>query len=260
MRLRADRVLLAAGALSSPLLLRQAGVGRWSGAVGNNLTLHPGFRVGALFDTDVSAWKGALQSAYSDAFEAEGLTLNSVFAPPNVVAAMFPGIGREFSDYSTQMRNLATFGFMLHDKGGGKVWRLPGGSALFTYRMCRRDKLRMLRGVRLLAETFFAAGAREVLLPIFGAKTFRSVEELSFLDDPSFPARRFECMTFHPLGTARMGIDPSTSVVKPTGETHDVRGLYVVDGSVFPSSIGVNSQLPIMAVASKLAWGIRDAA
>lgn len=257
-RVHAKKVVIAGSALSTPLLLKGAGVGRWSRAVGRNLTLHPGFRVAALFDQDVSAWKGALQSAYSDAYEADGLTLNSVFAPINILAAMLPGVGADLQAYTSQMKQLATFGMMVHDDGGGRVWRMPGGRALYTYRMSKRDKLRMLKGIRILAETYFAAGAREVLLPVFGIPPIRSVDELRFLDDVRIPARRFECVTFHPLGTARMGLDPRTSAVKPSGETHDVRGLYVVDGSVFPSSIGVNSQMPIMAVATQLAWGIRD--
>ena len=255
---RARKVLIAGSALSTPLLLKGAKVGRWTRAVGGNLTLHPGFRVAAYFERDVSAWKGALQSAYSDAFEEEGITLNCVFAPINVLAAMLPGVGSELNAYTSKMRELATFGAMIHDEGGGRVWRMPGGKGLYTYRMGRRDKLRMLKAIRILAETFFAAGAKEVLLPVFGVRPIRSVDELRFLEDERIPARRFECVTFHPLGTARMGLDPSSSVVKPTGETHDVEGLYVIDGSVFPSSIGVNSQMPIMAVATKLAWGIRD--
>jgi len=256
-RLHARKVIVAASALSTPLLLQRSGVGRWSKAVGRNLTLHPGARVTALFDRDVSAWKGALQSAYSDAFEREGITLNSVFAPINVLAATLPGSGAEFARYTGRMRNLAAFGVMVHDEGGGRIWRLPGTESLITYRMAPRDKRKLLRGIRILAEAFFLAGAREVLLPIFGFRPLRSPDELRFLDE-DFPARRIECMTFHPLGTARMGKDPATSVVDPTGKAHDVDDLYVLDGSIFPTSIGVNSQLPIMALATRLAWGIRD--
>lgn len=256
-RLHARKVIVAGSALSTPLLLQKSGVGRWSTAVGRHLSLHPGARVTALFDQDVSAWKGALQSAYSDAFEQEGITLNSVFAPINVLAATLPGSGAELAHYTSQMRNLAAFGAMVHDAGGGRIRRLPGNDALITYRMAPRDKAKLFKGIRILAETFFLAGAREVLLPVFGSKPLRSMDELAFLDD-GFPARRIECMTFHPLGSARMGKDPSTSVVNPQGEAHDVRDLYVLDGSVFPTSIGVNSQLPIMTLATQLAWGIRD--
>lgn len=255
-RVRARRVILAASALSTPLLLLGAGVGRWKGQVGRHLSLHPAARVAALFDEEVEGWKGAMQSAYSDAFQAEGITLNSIFPPPNVLAAMLPGVGADLDAYATQMRHFATFGMMVHDEGNGRVWRLPGGKGLYTYRMAPRDKARMIKGIRVLAETFFAAGAREVLLPVFGAHPLRSPDELAFLD--RLPARQFECVTFHPLGSARMGRDPATSVVRDTGETWDVRNLYVVDGSVFPTSIGVNSQLPIMTVATRLSWGIAE--
>ncbi|WP_373048666.1 GMC family oxidoreductase N-terminal domain-containing protein [Vulgatibacter sp.] len=257
-RIRARRVILAASALSTPLLLQREGVGRWSGHVGRHLSLHPAARVAAFFDEDVSGWKGAMQSAYADAFQDEGLTLNSIFTAPNVIAAMLPGIGREFTEYAGRMRHLATFGLMVHDEGGGRVWRLPGDRALFTYRMAPRDKARLIRGIKLLAETWFAAGAREVLLPVFGQRPIRSPDELAFLDDPNIRAKRFECLTFHPLGSARMGRDRSAGAVRETGETFDVEGLYVIDGSIFPTSIGVNSQLPIMALATKLAWGIAE--
>jgi choline dehydrogenase-like flavoprotein len=250
-RLHAPRVLLAGSALSTPLLLARAGVGRASGQVGRNLALHPAMRVAALFDEEVEGWKGALQSAYSDAFEAEGLTVNGAYAPLNVLAAMFPGAGPEFRERTARMRHLATFGVLVHDDAGGRIRRLPGGRPLITYRMSPRDRARMLKGVRLLAETFFAAGAREVYLPVFGLPPLRSADGLKFLEARP-PIRRFECMSFHPLGTARMGVEPRRSAVGPTGETWDVRGLYVIDGSVFPTSVGVNTQLPIMAVATQL--------
>jgi choline dehydrogenase-like flavoprotein len=54
------------------------------------------------------------------------------------------------------------------------------------------------------------------------------------------------------MGTMRMGEDPRTSVVKSTGEHHQVRGLFVADGSLFPTSIGVPPQLGIYAFALHL--------
>ena len=254
--IRAAQVILAGGALSTPLLLQRAGVGRFTRQVGRHLSLHPAARVAALFDEDVCGWKGAMQSAYSDDFQHEGLTLNSIYPPPNIITAMFPGFGPTHAAWARRMRQVATFGLMVHDEGGGRIYRLPGGRALYTYRMAPRDKVRMIRGVELLARAFFEAGAKEVLLPVFGARALRGPDELANLQ--SLPARRFECVTFHPLGSARMGHDAEASVVRPTGETHEVRNLHVVDGSVFPTSIGVNSQLPIMAVATLLSWRLAE--
>ena len=134
--IRAAHVLLAGSALSTPLLLLKAGVGRHSRQVGRNLSLHPAARVAARFDHEVAGWKGAMQSAYADAFQDEGLTLNSIFPTPNVAAAMMPGVGRKLDEYVAQMGNLATFGMMVHDEGGGRISRLPGGGALFTPTGC----------------------------------------------------------------------------------------------------------------------------
>ena len=108
-----------------------------------------------------------------------------------------------------------------------------------------------------MAEIYFAGGAREVFLPILGSRGVKP-DDLGTLDLSNVPPSRLECSSQHPLGTCRMGADPERSVVKPDGETWDVRDLYVVDGSVLPSSLGVNPQVSVMAVATKLAWGMRD--
>lgn len=251
----ARRTLLCASALSTPLLLLGEGVGRFSGRVGRGLTLHPGARVAAVFDEPQYGWKGAMQSAFLQSEDAR-LTYNAVWAPVSVLAAMYAGIGAQFVDAVARMDRLAAFGVMVHDHGGGRVHRLPGGGGLVTYRMAPEDKAALLHGIRTLASLWFDAGAKEVLVPVFGRAPLRSRDELASLQD--VPGPRIECVTFHPLGTARMGVDAASAVVKPTGESWDVKRLYVLDGSIFPTSIGVNSQLPIMTLATKLARGIAD--
>jgi choline dehydrogenase-like flavoprotein len=103
-----------------------------------------------------------------------------------------------------------------------------------------------------------AAGAREVILPIFGASTIKNRAELDALLASPPSARRAECVSFHPLGSARMSAREADGVVRPSGEAWAVRNLFVADGSVIPTSIGVNSQLPIMAVARRIAHGIAE--
>jgi choline dehydrogenase-like flavoprotein len=65
--------------------------------------------------------------------------------------------------------------------------------------------------------------------------------------------------SYHPLGTCKMGRDPKTSVVGLDHQTHDVRGLYIVDGSTVPGAPGVNPQLTIMAMATRAAGAIAAA-
>jgi choline dehydrogenase-like flavoprotein len=174
----------------------------------------------------------------------------------NVLAAAFPGLGREHRRLVKSIPNLAFFGGMVHDEGGGQIRRWLSREPLVTYRMIKRDKARLLKTIQILGKMAFGAGAREVLLPIFGMNTIKSPKELEFLADGRLPASRVECMAFHPLGSAKMSVTAEAGVVKPTGETWDVENLFVIDGSILPTSIGVNSQLPIMGVSMMLARGL----
>ncbi len=252
--LRARVVVVACGSLHTPILLKRSGLGTTH--VGRHLTLHPAFRVGALFDDRVDGWDGAMQSVYSDHFAEDGITLVGVYTAPSILAAAFPGVGREHRKVVRSMPNLAFFGAMIHDDGGGRVRRWLSREPLVTYRMSKRDRHRLWRGVGILGELAFAAGAREVMLPIFGAEPVTSVQELRALVARTPSTRKVECMSFHPLGSAKMGKDERSGVVKPSGETWSTRNLFIADGSVLPTSLGVNSQLPVMAMALRIARGI----
>ena len=251
---RAKVVIVACGSMHTPILLRKSGLD--SVHIGRHLTLHPGVRIGALFDEAVDGWDGALQSVYSDHYLSEGIWLNGVYTAVNVLAAAFPGLGREHRRLVKQIPNLAFFGGMVHDDGGGQVRRWISREPLVTYKMIRRDKERLLKLIHILGKMAFASGAREVLLPVFGMPTIKKAKELDFLTENKLPASRVECMAFHPLGSAKMSTKPEAGVVKPTGETWDVDNLFVIDGSILPTSIGVNSQLPIMGISMMLARGL----
>ena len=62
----------------------------------------------------------------------------------------------------------------------------------------------------------------------------------------------------HPQSTCRMGGDPRTSVVNAWGESHEVRGLFVADMSVFPTSLGAPPQITTAALADRTAQRIRE--
>jgi len=133
-----------------------------------------------------------------------------------------------------------------------------GREPVITYRMAALDKTRLLRTITILGKMAFAAGAKEVFAPVFGLPTLKSVAELEALEASPPKAHKIECLAFHPLGSAKMSAREDDGVVSPTGETWAVKNLFVGDGSVLPTSIGVNSQLPIMAMALRTAKGIAD--
>lgn len=258
LEVRARRVVIAAGAVHSPLILRRSGVGRASEQVGRNITLHPGFRMLARFDDPVRGWQGALQGAYTDRYEHERITLMALFVPPGVLAATMPGFGPEHARRARAIPHLAMFGGIVHDEGGGEVHApLFGREPTLTYRMAPEDRAVIPRLIRRMAEVFFAAGAREVYPPILGhpgvdADAFRR------LDLERVPASRIECASQHPLGSCRMGVSPNNSVVDQDGQAWDLRELFVADGSIVPTSLGVNPQLTIMSLATRLAWRMRE--
>lgn len=254
----ARTVVVAAGALHTPLLLRASGLGRRSSALGRNLTLHPGFAVGALAPSRVEGWKGALQSVYSDHLTEEGILMLGMFADPSLIASRMPGVGAAHRAYVEQVSSSALFAGLLRDKGRGTVRRGLGREPLVTYRMAPEDKRAFVRAFCTVAEMALAGGAREVMLPLQGVAPIRDVEALRKLAENPPSAARFESISFHPLCTARMGISSTQDVVDPDGETYEVENLYVADGSVFRSSLGVNAQVPIMASATRIAWRLRD--
>jgi choline dehydrogenase-like flavoprotein len=252
----AKRVVLAGSAWVTPTILRRSGIKH--AVLGKKLTLHPGFRMMARFGEEVEGWKGAMQSAYSDAFEARGLTLVSLFIPVSVIGATMPGIGPDHVKNARQMKHIAMFGGMIHDEGGGTVMRGPGGDPFVTYRMSRRDRARIPEIVRVLGGAFLDAGAEEIFPPVLGLERGLAPDAFRSFDFEGLPARRFECSSQHPLGSARIGGDRRASVCDPDGRVWDAEELYVADGSVLPTSLGVNPQESIMAVATKLAWTMRE--
>lgn len=253
---RARHVVLAAGTVHTPLLMMRSGFR--SPHLGRHMTLHPGFRVVAKFADRLEGWKGALQSVYVDHFEHEGVTLTGLFVPPSVLAAGLPGTGTTFARRIQNLDRLAIFGGIVHDEGGGRVHNVPGREPLLTYRLGAKEKHEMVHGTRILAETFLAAGAEEVYLPIFGAPAMRTMEDVNGALHDQTPAKRMECVTFHPLGTCRIAKRPEDGVVDPWGRSFELENLTVACGSVFPTSIGVNSQLPILAMSTRMAWRLRD--
>jgi choline dehydrogenase-like flavoprotein len=257
LRVRAKQVVVAAGSYHAPLLLERSGVGTRSGQLGRNMTLHPAFRMFARFDERVDGWRGALQSAYSRALESQGITMVGLFVPPGVLAATMPGFGPEHVRRAADVPHLAVFGGMIHDEGGGTVRRGPGREPIVTYRMAPADRARIPQVIRTMAEIFFAAGAKEVFPPILGQPGV-TPDALRALDLERVPALRLECSSQHPLGSCRMGERPESSVVDVDGQVWDARNLYVADGSIVPTSLGVNPQLTIMSLATRIAHGLRE--
>jgi choline dehydrogenase-like flavoprotein len=132
------------------------------------------------------------------------------------------------------------------------------GRRVIRYDLNDRDTALFRRGLELLVQLYWAAGAREVMLPVRGLGVLRDGDSRP-LERARFGAADIELMAFHPLGTACAGTDPQRSVTDGRGRVHGIEGLHVADASVIPTSPGVNPQITIMALASRTAFGLLGA-
>lgn len=246
------KVIVSCGTLSTPLLLRRSGIGLRSGELGKNLSIHPTGKIVGLFDETVDGFKGVPQASYlpDDAGE---LMYESVFFPPWLLATSLHHSGEELYQLMRAYRNLAIFGFLVHDRSLGRVYEGKGGRPLVFYNLGKREMGLFRKGFSVLGRVFFAAGAKRIFPTLKTISRIDSVIELDRVVASQVKRSSLEAAAFHPLGTCRMGISPRNSVVDPELRVHELENLWVADGSIFPSSLGVNPQITIMAFATRCA-------
>lgn len=249
---RADAVVIAGGALMTPVLLKQARA-LHAPMLGKNLSIHPASKVLALFAEQVDQYRGIPQSYTIDHHADDDILFEGGSLPPDVASLAFPWTGQRFIDAMERYRHLATFGFMIKDHSRGEVRVGPGGRPLITYRLNQRDTALLQRGIETLCEVFQEAGAERVLPLVYGHDEVTTKTALSELRARRLRPTDFEVTAYHPLGTCRVGTDPQRSCLGPDHEAHEVESLYVCDGSAIPSSLGVNPQMTIMAMALRAA-------
>src|SRR5712692_2921323 len=221
---RARRVVLAAGAVYTPALLQRQGLANSSRQVGRNLRVHPGCGVLGVFDHDLYAWKGVMQSYYVDEKLRDGILVEATYPPPGVgySAGGVGGKGSDLKDVLARYRQTAAAGLIISDTGTGRIRATPGGGLLITYDLHADDLRKTLEGIRLTAEIYLAAGAEEVHTLLPGMPAVRKREELSWITEGKWTAADLKLSAYHPMGTTRMGKDPQSSVVDEYGRAHDV--------------------------------------
>jgi choline dehydrogenase-like flavoprotein len=251
---RARAVVVACGAVQTPyLLLRHRGL-RKNRQLGKNFSCHPNAKVLAIYPFDIDAWKGVSQYAQIREFLDDGILMAENFVPPGALAAHLPAHGDEAWSIIERYGQMVLSGVLVEDSTTGTVSRGFLGMPSVHYDITQRDLSRFLRGLRLLSEMHFALGAEEVHVAIRGKPKLSSPDDLVLLDESRVTRDMLELFTVHIMGSARMGASRTSSVVGPTGELWDLPGCYVADASLFPTAIGVNPQIAIMALATRVAW------
>ena len=245
-RISAPLIIVAAGSIPTPPLLRRSGLGRHP-RLGRNLSIHPATGITAGFEQAVVPWSGVMQSVgIEELHESEGVLIEATGSPPGMGAISAPGYGTHLLGRLDRAADRAMIGAMIADEPSGRVFgsRAP----IVSYRLAKADERRLAVAIEAMARVMLAAGANDVELG-GGAPPVRSEAELEAAMQ-RLDVRRLRLAGFHPSGTAAAGSDPARHPVDPQGRLRGVDGVWVADGSILPSCPGVNPQISIMAIAA----------
>ena len=260
LRVRSRIVIFSGGALPTPVFLAKQGICNSSGQLGRNLTLHPSSGFSALMDEDVLAHKHIPQAYYVEEHVKRGILINAAQPDRNFAPLVFPQTGERLMRLLEDADRIASFGVMIaDDRASGVVYSGPSGMPVVKYNLTEADVKRMHQGMVYAGEMAWAAGAKRVHPVCIPMATVENRDQWETFKKLEMKASDFMLMSYHPLGSCKMGRDPKTSVVGLDHQTHDVRGLYLVDGSTVPGPLGVNPQVTIMAMATRAAACIADA-
>jgi len=264
--LEAERVVLAAGAVHSPAILKRSRLHRGLPQLGRNVSLQPQMLAMAGFDQShaIIPWRGIPQSVYCADFDdnsAEhglgGYRVEGVYGSVAQLAGDLPGFGLEHKARMATAERIAASLVLVPDQPSGRMgWEYSpkrGFAPTIHYQMSAEWKDRLRRGMRLAAELYFAAGAEWVQ---FASEIFPPLHHADDLDRlDSFPVKpgTTSFVSAHVQGTCRMGLDARTSVVDQDHRLHTMDNVYVVDASVMPTSASTHTMVPIMTLADRAA-------
>jgi choline dehydrogenase-like flavoprotein len=276
---RAPTVVVAAGALRTPAVLQATGLEH--PRIGRHLRLHPVPVLAGRFNERVEMWRGTLQAARSLEFSEpeagrNGYAIESAPGHPGLLALALPWEGRaahaRVMDGSDRLAPLIA---VTRDGGEGRASLTKSGGVRLDYSLDPTGVATLRHALVSMARLSRAAGATDIIAVGSPPAWFR-------LDDPGSadPGRRFAAFehglarfdfapnrggvfSAHQMGSVRMGADPGTHPCDPSGrvrvsdrDDRVIGGLYVGDGSLFPTGVGVNPMITVMAIARRVARGI----
>ncbi|KAI5058671.1 hypothetical protein GOP47_0026841 [Adiantum capillus-veneris] len=256
-------VVAAAGALQTPLLLRRSGL--QNRHIGHNLHLHPALlawgylpaTAGKDGDADC-AFEGGIISAccreLALANSGYGAILQCPCVHPGGFSFIAPWVSAtQFKHMMQRYSRTCVVFTLMRDRTCGEVSEGANGSVRIDYELSPTDKAMSLRAVQLAVRILAASpGVTEVgTMSMDGDSSDPAhVEDyVARIASRGFHGLNYSIQSAHQMGTCRMGVDPSDSVVDLNGECWEVEGLFVGDSSVFPTAIGVNPMVTVQAIA-----------
>jgi choline dehydrogenase-like flavoprotein len=251
--------ILAGGAINTPALLLASRTGLSGGRLGQRTFLHPTVPLVAFYDEPIEGFYGAPQSVSCHEFAHRGskvgFFLETSPVHPMLGAVAFPGFGDQHRRFMERLPHAqATIALLIdgHQGDRGGTVRVEGqGRIRLSYPFDPALTEAASEALVAMARLHLAAGAREIVSLHTEPVIVRSESDLPALRARPVTTGSHTLFSAHQMGGAAMGQNPATSVVNPQGRHHELDNVWVMDGSVFPTSLGVNPQLTIYAAAHR---------
>jgi choline dehydrogenase-like flavoprotein len=249
--------ILSGGAINSPALLMRSGLG--GGMVGKRTFLHPVAGTASRFKEPIEPFYGAPQSVASHHFaergDKAGYFLEAAPLHPMMAALASTGFGPRHHQTVAGLANLAAYVALVIDgfhesETGGTVELRGSGAPMLDYVLPPRIWEGLREGVKTLARVALAAGAEAIWTSHDPSVEVRSEKDIAKIDQAPWEPNRLLVFSAHVMGGCKVGDDPQKSVVRGGDlRHHTLTNLHVVDGSIFPTSLGVNPQETIYGIA-----------
>jgi choline dehydrogenase len=262
--IKAKHFIAAGGAINTPALLLRSAAPDPHELLGKHTLIHPVVLTIAQMPEQINPFYGAPQSIASDHFQ----WLNGATGPMGYkleVPPIFPGIGAAvLNSYGQALKEemaalphtnvvlaLMRDGFV-EQSSGGRVRLADDGSPMLDYDPSDYVWEGVRRAWLSMAELQFAAGAKRVRVAHLDA-TYQTNWNDAKRAIAELPLKKFRASMFtaHLMGGCAMSQNPKRGVVDSRGRHHQLANLSVMDGSVFPTSIGANPQLSIFGLTAQ---------
>jgi hypothetical protein len=245
MEIVADTIFIAAGTIQTAALLQRSDLSKLAG---KSFQLHPTVKITARFQEIINSYNAGVAIHQVKEFSPRlsfGCSISSI---PHLALSLldYPD---DMSILSDGWQNMSIYYAMISPTGNGKIMTIPGiRSPIVTYRLTDTDYFNLRDGLIKLSQLLMAAGATELFPSAAGVpKWTRQSSNISW----DFKNNALSLMTIHLFSSCPMGENKNRCVVNSYGKMHGHENLYIADGSILPTALGVNPQGSIMAFSRR---------